>query len=394
MKKPLQLSLIQEEKQATKWFLGLFYGIFIIYEVIYSFILSTLPWVIEDVNNNNFFDYLIYLVLIAIIPLFFYLMKVDKPGPIKYILFISYATINLAYEIWFYSQNEITYSSGNLVELVTILFSPIFVNKNFFYIVFLLSTIKYLIIGYLLQFNAVVGPLLLIIVFSVIAFIILMRITSYVDTVKDSYDKQIEGIVKGVIATLELKDPYTRGHSERVAEYAMALATKTGKFGKNELKYFYYACLLHDIGKIHIPDAILTKPGKLTKEEFDIIKMHPLVGAKAVQEVEGISANIDVIRNHHERWDGKGYPDQLEGEETTILARITAIADAFDAMTSSRSYRSALTLEEAYSRILDGKGSQFDPKLVELFQDVYPDWKKIHEQYNNNRKEVHQHEST
>ncbi|WP_096274187.1 HD-GYP domain-containing protein [Paucisalibacillus globulus] len=393
MKKPLQLSLIQEEKQATKWFLGLFYGIFIIYEIIYSYIMSTLPWVVEIINTTNFFDYLVYLVLIVIIPISIYLMKSDKPGSIKYILFISYTFINLVSEIWLYSNNDTSYSSGNIVELVIILFSPIFVNKKYFYFVFLGSMLKYLTIGYVLNYNAVVGPLLLIIVFSIIAFIILLRIISYVDTVKNSYDKQIEGIVKGVIATLELKDPYTRGHSERVAEYAMALATKTGEFNKDELKYFYYACLLHDIGKIHIPDAILTKPGKLTKEEFDIIKMHPLVGAKAVQEVEGISANIEVIRHHHERWDGNGYPDKLKGEETTILARITAIADAFDAMTSSRSYRSALSLEEAYSRIIDGKGSQFDPKLVELFEDVFPEWNKIHDQYNS-RKEVHQHEST
>ncbi|WP_042146769.1 HD-GYP domain-containing protein [Paucisalibacillus sp. EB02] len=388
MKKPLQLSLIQEEKQATKWLLGLFYGIFIIYEVIYSYLLSTLPWVIEVVNTTSFFDYLVYLVLIAILPLSFYLMKINKPEHIKYVLFISYTFVNLISEIWLYRNNDVPYSSGNLVEIVIILFSPIFVNKKYFYLIFLGTMLKYLIIGSVLQYNAVIAPLLLVVVLSLIAFIILLRIISYVDTVKNSYDKQIEGIVKGVIATLELKDPYTRGHSERVAEYAMVLATKTGNFDKDELKYFYYACLLHDIGKIHIPDAILTKPGKLTKEEFNIIKMHPLVGAKAVQEVEGISANIDVIRHHHERWDGNGYPDKLKGEETSILARITSIADAFDAMTSSRSYRSALTLEEAYSRIIEGKGSQFDPYLVELFKDVFPEWKKTHERYNN-RKEVH-----
>lgn len=169
-----------------------------------------------------------------------------------------------------------------------------------------------------------------------------------------------------------------------VAEYAMALATETGKFNKDELKYFYYACLLHDIGKIHIPDAILTKPGKLTNEEYSVVKEHPLVGAKAVQEVEGISANIDVVLHHHERWDGKGYPSNLKGKETPILARITAIADAFDAMTSSRSYRSALSLDDAYTRIVEGKGTQFDPDLVEIFKNVYPKWKQIHQKHNEN----------
>ena len=120
------------------------------------------------------------------------------------------------------------------------------------------------------------------------------------------------------------------------------------KFSKEEQKSFYYACLLHDIGKVNIPDQILMKPGKLTKEEFEIIKSHPVVGEEAVKNVEGIRDSICVIRSHHERWDGKGYPDQLEGEEIPLLARVSAIADAFDAMTSSRSYREAMPVEEAY----------------------------------------------
>ena len=98
----------------------------------------------------------------------------------------------------------------------------------------------------------------------------------------------LEGIVKGVIATLELKDPYTRGHSERVASYAFISCTKIGKFSQEELKSFNYACLFHDIGKVNIPDQILMKPAKLTKEEFDIIKTHPVVGAEAIKNVEGI----------------------------------------------------------------------------------------------------------
>ncbi|HLT55103.1 MAG TPA: HD domain-containing phosphohydrolase, partial [Bacillota bacterium] len=114
---------------------------------------------------------------------------------------------------------------------------------------------------------------------------------------------------------------------------------------------------------------------------YEIIKTHPVVGAKAIQDVEGIIDNIDVIYHHHERWDGKGYPDGLAGENIPYLARITAIADAFDAMTSSRSYRPALPYEEAYKRIVEGKGTQFDPQLVELFMRVYPTWIEISKQY-------------
>ncbi|MFS0673975.1 HD-GYP domain-containing protein [Ornithinibacillus sp. 179-J 7C1 HS] len=383
MKNSLQLSLIYEEKQATKWFLGLFYGTFLIYEVFYHYLFPTVPWAEVNSVTTYMFDYILYVVMIALIPISYVLMKNDNPSIIKYIYFISYTIISLLNDIWFYSNNpDVPYSSGNLVEVVIILFSPIFINTKYFYLVFLGTTFKYFVAGLLLKFNIVLLPLVIVVILSSIVFILLLRIISYVESVKDSYDKKIEGIVKGIITTLELKDPYTRGHSERVAEYAILLATKTGKFDKKELKYFYYACLLHDIGKIHIPDAILTKSDKLTKEEYDIIKMHPLVGATAVQEIDGISANIDVILHHHERWDGLGYPDGLIGKETPILARITALADAFDAMTSSRSYRSALSLEVAYSRILDGKGTQFDPELVEVFKTVYPKWKEIHDKYN------------
>ncbi|WP_047983616.1 HD-GYP domain-containing protein [Ornithinibacillus californiensis] len=383
MKNTLQTSLLSEEKQATKWFLGLFYSVFLIYDVFYYYLLPTLPWGNEvSISTTNVFDYILYAVMIGLIPVSYYFMKKNKPGILKYLYFISYTSINIFSDIWFYSNSDFAYTSGNLVEIVIIIFSPIFVNKRYFYLVFFGTTFKYLVAGLFLKYSVVMVTLLVVIVLSMITFIILLRFLSYVETVTSSYDKQIEGIVKGIIATLELKDPYTRGHSERVAEYAMVLATETGKYNKDELKYFYYACLLHDIGKIHIPDAILTKPGKLTKEEYETIKMHTVVGAKAVHEVEGISANIDVVLSHHERWDGKGYPNGLKEEETPLLARITAIVDAFDAMTSSRSYRSALPFEEAYRRIIDGSGTQFDPQLVKLFMNVYPNLREIHEKHN------------
>jgi putative nucleotidyltransferase with HDIG domain len=262
-----------------------------------------------------------------------------------------------------------------------VLFSPIFVNKKFFYLVSLGTILKYLVVGVTIHDSVVMLPLLIVVVLSFIAYIILHRFYSYMNSVKRAYDDQLEGIVKGIITTLELKDPYTRGHSERVAEYALSLAKATEKYKKEELKFFYYACLLHDIGKIHIPDYILTKPGKLTADEYNLIKMHPVVGAKAVQDVEGISDNISVILSHHERWDGSGYQEGLKGTDIPFLARVTTIADAFDAMTSSRSYRSALSIEEAYTRILNGKGTQFDPELVELFTHVFPEWKEIHTNY-------------
>ncbi|OLO40681.1 hypothetical protein BTR23_04170 [Alkalihalophilus pseudofirmus] len=267
------------------------------------------------------------------------------------------------------------------MEIFFVLFSPIFVNKNFFLLVSFGMLLKFAIVGLVLQDPAVLLPILIVGILTSIAYILLNRFLSYVLAVKNSYDKQLEGIVKGIIATLELKDPYTRGHSERVADYGVTLAKELGKFKNDELKTFYHVCLLHDIGKIQIPDTILTKPSRLTEEEYEIIKTHPAVGAEAIKHVEGIASHIDIVRYHHERWDGKGYPEQLKGENIPLLSRVTAIADAFDAMTSSRSYRSALSVEEAYQRIMDGKGTQFDPNLVELFKKVYPGWCDYHKNY-------------
>ncbi|WP_306345304.1 HD-GYP domain-containing protein [Ornithinibacillus bavariensis] len=378
MKQSLHLSLIQEEKRATIWFLWLFYIVFFVYDIFYNFLLPNTPWNAPMMIITKPFDYVLYIIMIALLPFSFYLIKTNNPKSIKYIYFICYIVLNIARDIWVYEGKDVPYSSGNLVEIVMVLFCPIFVNKTYFYLVSGGVLLKYIIIGSVIRDSIVILPLLIVIILSIISYIILHRFMSYLEAVKQEYDNRLEGIVKAIIQTLEMKDPYTRGHSERVAEYALSLAKATGSLNKEELRYYYFACLLHDVGKIRIPDAILTKPGKLTKEEFDLIKQHPVIGAKAVEDVVEISNNLGVILHHHERWDGKGYPNGLKEKEIPFLARITSIADAFDAMTSSRAYRDALTNEVAYNRILEGKGTQFDPELVDIFIQVYPTWEEIH----------------
>lgn len=364
-----------EEKRTVKWFLSLFYTILIFFDLFYYFIYPKFV-LHEQVGFPNFFGYWTYFILLGLLPMVFYLFKKDQPYKVKYIYFIAYITLAIINDIYTYWGNSDSYTSGNAVEVFLVLFSPIFVNKRFYWLVSVGSIFKYLLVGIVINSPNVIIPIMLILVLSIIAYILLNRFQGYVAAVKKSFDMQLEGIVKGVIATLELKDPYTSGHSERVANYALSLAKQTGIFSKDELKSFNYACLLHDIGKINIPDHILMKPSKLTDEEFKIIMTHPIVGAKAVEKVEGLTNSLSVIRSHHERWDGNGYPDQLEGKDIPLLARIAAIADAFDAMTSSRSYRGALDKEEAYKRIIEGKGTQFDPDLVEVFKSVYPSWVK------------------
>ncbi|MEK4081071.1 HD-GYP domain-containing protein [Solibacillus sp. FSL K6-1126] len=375
-------SLLQEEKRSTILFLWLFYVVFSVYEIIYLNLFPLLPWYDDSANDvwHNFM-FVKYGIMVAIIPVSIYLIKKEKTGFVKYILFSGYFFTNLFSDILFYKDNTPAYTSGNLVELVIILFSPIFVSKRFTYYISFGLLLKYILVGIFIKAPLVLFPISILIVLTFISFLILLRFLNYIKALKYSYDEQLEGIVKGVIATLELKDPYTRGHSERVAAYAMNMAEATGKFKPSELNNFYYACLLHDIGKVNIPDSILTKSGSLTDEEYDIIKTHPVVGAEAIRDVDGIADNIDVIYHHHERWDGKGYPDGLAGDDIPFLARITAVADAFDAMTSSRSYRPALQFEVAHQRILDGQGNQFDPQLIELFKQLYPQWIQISKMY-------------
>ncbi|KKE78791.1 HD domain-containing protein [Oceanobacillus caeni] len=389
-------SLLQEEKRATLLFMWLFYIVFFLYDIFYYNFLPFFPWALELPDKIWYYlSFVKHFIIICLIPVTIYFFKKGKPENVKYILVITYLITNLVTDIYYYFGNQESYSSGNLVEVVIILFSPIFINKRFFYLVTLGIILKYIVVGVFIQDPVVFFPVILNILLAFIAYMLLHRFLIYVQALKDSYNEQLAGIVKGVIATLELKDPYTRGHSERVAEYAISLAKATEQVKESNYNHFYYACLLHDIGKVNIPDSILTKSSKLTDEEYEIIKTHPVVGAKAIKDVEGIADHIAVVYHHHERWDGKGYPDGLKGEETPLVARITAIADAFDAMTSTRSYRPALPFGEAYQRVIDGKGTQFDPKLVETFKQVYPDWMTIFKKYNKDQslKEGSNHEN-
>jgi putative nucleotidyltransferase with HDIG domain len=372
--------LRNEEQRTVTWFITLFYFISVTYDIYYYYI-GPKYLLGGEIGFSNLFGYWIYVIMFMLIPVVIFLNRNKKEYLIKYVYSGAYLLLTLVYDITTFIGTDKAFASGNIAELFLILFAPIFVNNRFYWFVSLGTLLKYILLAIILKSTVPILPVILVIVFSLISYILLNRFKGYVAAVKNSYDQQIVGIVKGVIATLELKDPYTRGHSERVAGYAQVLAEETGMFTKEELKSFNYACLLHDIGKIHIPDVILMKPTNLTKEEYEIIKTHPAVGAEAVADVEGLKNYINVIRSHHERWDGNGYPDQLQGNEIPIPARVVAIADAFDAMTSSRSYRSAMPLEVAYSRIIEGQGTQFDPELVEVFEKIFVKWTKIHNKY-------------
>ncbi len=183
----------------------------------------------------------------------------------------------------------------------------------------------------------------------------------YID-MKNLYMETVYALTKAV----EAKDPYTNGHSLRVAEYAEKLAIYM-KLPISKVNTIKTAAMLHDIGKIGIEDYILNKPSKLTDEEFEKIKSHPVIGVNILSDVDFLSDVKQLIIKHHERYDGKGYPDGLSGDMVSIEAYILSVADAFDAMTSDRSYRKGMTTEEAIEIIAKEAGYQFHPQIAERF---------------------------
>lgn len=172
-------------------------------------------------------------------------------------------------------------------------------------------------------------------------------------------------IVKTLSGAIDAKDTYTNGHSTRVADYSKEIARRAG-FSKERQNDIYIMGLLHDVGKIGVPDAIINKPAKLTDEEYSIIQNHPVMGAKILRNITEFPKLSIGARWHHERYDGKGYPDGISGEDIPIEARIIAVADAYDAMSSRRSYRDVLPQSQVRNEVERGKRAQFDPKFAEI----------------------------
>ena len=194
--------------------------------------------------------------------------------------------------------------------------------------------------------------------------------TNELATEKESYEKLTLETLSSLARVIDAKDHYTVGHSFRVAAYAKAMAIELG-FSNEKVEQIYFAGLIHDVGKIGISESILTKPGKLNDQEFEVIKSHSALGGDILNGIYEFPIFAYVARHHHERFDGTGYPDKLNDENIPYEARIIAICDSFDAMTSDRSYRKALSDKTAIKELIDGKGTQFDPELVEVFLSLY-----------------------
>ncbi len=181
--------------------------------------------------------------------------------------------------------------------------------------------------------------------------------------------------IEALALAIEAKDENTHEHLQRVQVYAVELGKKAG-LEESYLQALRAASILHDIGKLAVPEHIISKPGKLTPEEFEKMKIHPIVGAEILARVQFPYAVVPIVRAHHERWNGAGYPDGLKGEEIPIGARVLALVDCFDALASDRQYRRALPLEEAMRHIAGESGRSFDPALVRILEQNYQEWEK------------------
>lgn len=173
-------------------------------------------------------------------------------------------------------------------------------------------------------------------------------------------------ILDALVAAVDNKDRYTRKHSEDVTEYALWIAEELG-LSEESMRVIRIAGLLHDVGKIGVPDEILRKPGRLTPEEYEVMKRHPRLGELIVSAIPGMDSIVDAVRSHHERWDGQGYPDQLGGEDIPFLGRLLAVPDAFSAMTTDRPYRKGMEWSVAIEEIKANIGTQFDPEIAAAF---------------------------
>ena len=191
------------------------------------------------------------------------------------------------------------------------------------------------------------------------------RQTKLAERRQEEAEQLFEEMIMALAQAIDAKDHYTHGHSQRVAEYSAQLSLLLGD-DPQQVRLIYYMGLLHDIGKIGIPVKIINKPGRLTNEEYDVIKSHSAIGAEVLNPIRIRPELMIGARYHHEKFDGSGYPDKLAGEDIPRAARIIAVADAYDAMTSDRSYRKGMMSQKVYEEIAKKSGSQFDPEIADI----------------------------
>ena len=318
----------------------------------------------------------------------------EQKEPSNWLLLLNVAIYLIVYELlmWATRSEGVIMIAGNplpiqafagvfssLTNIVMICMVVFFRKRGFVVsLILLFFTFPALLQGIFIAHNTNSIAGLFSFVLSVIAIIIINQRNRQIDNyqageIKLLVDKQqfsqhmFEQTATALVNAIDAKDTYSHGHSIRVAEYSKRIAQAMGK-SEEECYRIYYSALLHDVGKIGIDDSIINKSGKLTKEEFDVIKQHPVMGHQILSSIDEYPYLSIGAHFHHERYDGKGYPDGLRGEDIPEIARIISVADAYDAMSSNRSYRSAIPQQLVREEIIKGAGTQFDPRIATIMQ--------------------------
>lgn len=356
--------------ESTKIFVILVY-ILLFTHSIYEYIFLKESFSLKLKIFEGIFLFLFFVGLCLII----YLLQINSKKFFMYIYIILCVGYPIIHDILIINTFN-KYVSTIYLDFFIIIIAPLLLSTIFLILISLSIISRYCILFYFFQVHYLPELMFTLSVSIVTSFLILFTLKTLVKEIQLKFEKRVTETMLLIMEILEVKDPYTKGHSQRVAAFALILAKETNQYDEEDLIKFQFACLVHDIGKIGIPDEILKKTSQLTNEEYTIIKNHPNLGLKILKNLTLIEGFEAIIYSHHERWDGYGYPNGLKNNEIPFSARIVAIADAFDAMTSTRSYRPALSSEEAYRRIITGAGSQFDPDLVKEFKKVYPLWIK------------------
>ena len=282
--------------------------------------------------------------------------------------------------MWQIGDSAIPYATlpGVFTSLCTFILIAwvVYFRKFGFYFSMTILTLRFIRLGRILaHHNLMVLPGIFMSIVALVSVLLIYQSHEQIIKTHKKYRKNLEEFTKSIIGAftncIDGKDAYTNGHSYRVALYTTMLANKMGITDQEVLDKYYNIGLLHDIGKISIPDAILTKPGRLTPEEFTRIRSHAQEGYKILKDVKIQDDIADGAHYHHERYDGHGYPDGLIGKEIPLVARIIAVADAFDAMSSTRSYRKKLPLDYIAQEIEQYSGTQFDPEVANAFLSLY-----------------------
>ena len=290
--------------------------------------------------------------------------------------------VSRSVEVFHIGDSAIPFSAfaGVLSSLsnICIMLLVVFYNKRGFYTALVMMALQVPIMfnGIILNRNLGSLPGFFGHLFTLIAIILLYRRNKQIDQYRQDEVKHLkeqhqasqrlfEQTAKALVSAIDAKDPYSHGHSMRVAEYSRRIGEITGK-NEDECMQIYYAALLHDVGKIGIPNAIINKKGKLTQEEYDLIReQHPVIGSQILSSIAEYPFLSLGAHYHHEWYDGTGYPDGLKGEEIPEIARIISVADAYDAMTSNRSYHTTVPQAQVRNEIARGSGTQFDPRFAD-----------------------------